>query len=144
MSARIADTLSELVSVSNPLDYHTFIWGDPERLRTTFTAVLDGPLDAAMLVLDFPSAGLDDSGWWPTLGAFAEASRATGVPGVVVASMAENLPPEVETAADEAGMVAVRGIGAALEGRWRRPPSGGARPDPSAAPGGGARAPPRT
>ena len=129
--ARIADTLSELVSVSNPLDYHTFIWGDPERLRTTFTAVLDGPLDAAMLVLDFPSAGLDDSGWWPTLGAFAEASRATGVPGVVVASMAENLPPEVETAADVAGMVAVRGIGEALRaleaaawwgGRRTRPP----------------------
>ena len=87
-AARIADTLSDLVSVSNPLDYHTFIWGDPERLRTTFTAVMDGPLDAAMLVLDFPSTGLDDSGWWPTLGAFAEASRATGVPGVVVASMA--------------------------------------------------------
>ena len=129
--ARIADTLSELVSVSNPLDYHTFIWGDPERLRTTFTAVLDGPLDAAMLVLDFPSTGLDDSGWWPTLGAFAEASRATGVPGVVVASMAENLPPEVEVAADEAGMVAVRGIGEALRaleaaawwgGRRTRPP----------------------
>ncbi|MDE0893778.1 MAG: acetate--CoA ligase family protein [Acidimicrobiales bacterium] len=114
-AARIADTLSDLVSVSNPLDYHTFIWGDPERLRTTFTAVMDGPLDAAMLVLDFPSTGLDDSGWWPTLGAFAEASRATGVPGVVVASMAENLPPEVETAADVAGMVAVRGIGEALK-----------------------------
>ena len=112
--ARIAGTLSELVSVSNPLDYHTFIWGDPGRLRATFTAVMDGPLDAAMLVLDFPSAGLDDSGWWPTLGAFAEASRVTGVPGVVVASMAENLPPEVEAATDEAGMVAIRGIGEAL------------------------------
>jgi acyl-CoA synthetase (NDP forming) len=114
-AARIADTLSDLVSVSNPLDYHTFIWGAPERLRTTFTAVMDGPLDAAMLVLDFPSTGLDDSGWWPTLGAFAEASRATGGPGVGGASMAENLPPEVETAADVAGMVAVRGIGEALK-----------------------------
>ena len=113
--ARIADTLSELVSVSNPLDYHTFIWGDPERLAATFTAVLDGPLDAAMLVLDFPSAGLDDAGWWPTLGAFTEACSATGVPGVVVSSMAENLPPEVEAAADEAGLVAVRGIGEALK-----------------------------
>ena len=113
-AARITDTLSDLVTVSNPLDYHTFIWGDRERLSATFTAVLDGPLDAAMLVLDFPSAGLDGSGWWSTLGAFADAGQATGIPGVVVASMAENLPPEVEAAADEAGLVAVRGIGEAL------------------------------
>ena len=130
-AVRITDTLSDLVAVSNPLDYHTFIWGDRERLSATFTAVLDGPLDAAMLVLDFPSAGLDGSGWWPTLGAFADAGQATGTPGVVVASMAENLPPEVEAAADEAGLVAVRGIGearTALEasawwgGRQDRPP----------------------
>ncbi len=130
-AARITDTLSDLVAVSNPLDYHTFIWGDRERLSATFTAVLDGPLDAAMLVLDFPSAGLDGSGWWPTLGAFADAGQATGTPGVVVASMAENLPPEVEAAADEAGLVAVRGIGEALTaleasawwgGRRDRPP----------------------
>ena len=130
-AVRITDTLSDLVAVSNPLDYHTFIWGDRERLSATFTAVLDGPLDAAMLVLDFPSAGLDGSGWWPTLGAFADAGQATGTPGVVVASMAENLPPEVEAAADEAGLVAVRGIGEALTaleasawwgGRRDRPP----------------------
>ena len=130
-AARITDTLSDLVTVSNPLDYHTFIWGDRERLSATFTAVLDGPLDAAMLVLDFPSAGLDGSGWWSTLGAFADAGQATGIPGVVVASMAENLPPEVEVAADEAGLVAVRGIGEALTaleasawwgGRQDRPP----------------------
>ena len=130
-AARITDTLSDLVTVSNPLDYHTFIWGDRERLSATFTAVLDGPLDAAMLVLDFPSAGLDGSGWWPTLGAFADAGQATGTPGVVVASMAENLPPEVEAAADEAGLVAGRGSGEALTaleasawwgGRQDRPP----------------------
>ncbi len=129
--ARIAHTLSDLVSVSNPLDYHTFIWGDPERLRATFTAVLDGPLDAAMLVLDFPSTGLDDSGWWPTLGAFAEASRTTGVPGVVVSSMAENLPPGVEAAVDEAGMVAIRGIGEALKALEASAWWGGRRTRPS-------------
>ena len=40
-TARIAGTLNDLVSVSNPLDYHTFIWGDRERLTATFTTVLD-------------------------------------------------------------------------------------------------------
>lgn len=120
---RIGATLSEFVSISNPLDYHTFIWGDEERLVDCFTAVLDGPSDAAMLVLDFPREGLDDSSWWPTLRAFGTASRATGTPGLVVGTMAENVPTSVEAATVEQGLVPVRGVDAALLGleaaaRW--------------------------
>ena len=119
---------TDLVSVSNPFDYHTFIWGDRDRLTGTFTSALDGPVDAALLILDFPGAGLDDATWWPTLEAFAEASASTGIPGVVAASLAENLPVIVEEAATDAGLVAVRGIEAALvvleaAAQW------GARPD---------------
>ncbi len=113
---RVAATLNEMVAVTNPLDYHTFIWGDRPRLEACFTAVLDGGFDAAVLVLDFPRAGLDRSRWWPTLSAFGAAAAATGVPGVVAASMAENLPAEARTAAAEAGLAAVGDIDAALSG----------------------------
>ena len=113
---RVAATLNEMVAVTNPLDYHTFIWGDRGRLEACFTAVLAGGFDAALLVLDFPRAGLDRSRWWPTLAAFGAASAATGVPGLVAASMAENLPAEARTAAAEAGLAAVGGIDAALSG----------------------------
>lgn len=115
-AGRIADTLTELVTVSNPLDYHTFIWGDRERLMRCFTEVMDGPVDAAVLVLDFPRADLDGSGWWPTLHAFVDAARETGTPGVVASSMAENMPAEAEVAVASAGQVAVRGITPALLG----------------------------
>ena len=122
---RVSGSFSTLVSVSNPFDYHTFEWGDEERLTTGFTAALDGPFDAALLVLDFPQDGLDDSGWWPTLRAFGAARRASGTPGVVAASMAENLSPAVEAAAVAEDLVPVRGIDAALAGlgaavRWGR------------------------
>lgn len=113
---RVAATLNEMVAVTNPLDYHTFIWGDRPRLEACFTAVLDGGFDAAVLVLDFPRAGLDRSRWWPTLSAFGAASAATGVPGVVAASMAENLPAEARAAAAEASLAAVGDIDAALSG----------------------------
>ena len=113
---RVAATLNEMVAVTNPLDYHTFIWGDRPRLEACFTAVLDGGFDAAVLVLDFPRVGLDRSRWWPTLSAFGAAAAATGVPGVVAASMAENLPAEARTAAAEAGLAAVGDIDAALSG----------------------------
>ena len=113
-----------LVSVSNPFDYHTFIWGDPERLLATFTEAVtrepDGSPDAALLVLDFPpedpASDLDASSWWPTLEAFGAACMVTGTPGVVAASMAENLPLTVEASAVDVGLVPVRGIDEALVG----------------------------
>ncbi len=115
---------ADLVSVSNPFDYHTFIWGDPERLEATFTEAVsrdpDGAPDAALLVLDFPSEGpasdLDASSWWPTLDAFGAACEAAGTPGVMAASMVENLPAAVEAHAVDLGLVPVRGIDEALVG----------------------------
>ena len=115
-ASRIADTLTDLVTVSNPLDYHTFIWGDEARLTRCFTEVMDGPVDAAVLVLDFPRSDLDGSDWWPTLRAFLDAAQQTGTAGVVASSMAENMPPEAEEIAAAAGQVAVRGITPALSG----------------------------
>ena len=68
---RIAATLPQMVTITNPLDYHTFIWGDEPALERCFTEVVAGPFDAAMLVIDWPSGGNDDTDWWPALRAFA-------------------------------------------------------------------------
>ena len=86
----IAATLTELVTVSNPFDYHTFMWGNRTAMATTFTAVMDGPQDATMLVLDAPpSADNDPSSWYVAADALADAAEATGRRAVVVATMAE-------------------------------------------------------
>jgi len=111
---RIKATLNEFVAATNPFDYHTFIWGDEPRLTACFTETLDGPFDAAMLVLDFPKDGLDESSWWPSLDAFATAVDHTGVPGVVTASMAEGLPLPVRARAHAAGLATVGDINTAL------------------------------
>lgn len=111
---RIAATLDGMVAVTNPLDYHTFMWGDSERLERCFTAVLSGPFDAALLVLDFPPPGLDRSAWWTTLEAFTSASRNSGTPGLVAASMAENMPADVRRRCKAGGLAALSGISAAL------------------------------
>ena len=133
---RVASALDGRVAVTNPLDYHTFIWGDEARLTACFSAVLDAdtkraasappfdadaeqsasapPFDAALLVLDFPAKGLDRSRWWPTLRAFAAACSTSGTPGVVAASMAENLPLQARTRAAALGLVCCADIDNAL------------------------------
>ncbi len=129
---RIAGTLPQLVTITNPLDYHTFIWGDEPALERCFTEVLAGPFDAAMLVIDWPSEGNDDTDWWPTLRAFATAADRAGRAGVVVSGLPESLPGRVRAFIAERGLglahsidEALGGLAAATSyGRWmesRRP-----------------------
>ena len=121
-AARVASALDGRVAVTNPLDYHTFIWGDQDRLAGCFGAALaaddakagPAPFDAALLVLDFPAEGLDRSRWWPTLQAFAAACDASGTPGVVAASLAENLQTDARARAAELGLAACGDIDSAL------------------------------
>ena len=121
-AGRVASALDDRVTVTNPLDYHTFIWGDEARLAGCFQAALgvgaqdaaSAPFDAALLVLDFPAEGLDRSRWWPTLQAFAAACTASSTPGVVASSMAENLPEGARARAAELGLAACGDIDTAL------------------------------
>lgn len=102
---RVAATLNELVSVSNPLDYHTFIWGQEDQITDTFTAMMSGRYDLSMVVLDFPRQDrCDISTWWPTVNGIARAADATGGRAAVLASMQECLPEEIGRE------LAVRGI----------------------------------
>ena len=109
---RIAATLSHRVPVTNPLDYHTFIWGDLPVMTECFTQTLSAGVDAGMLVIDFPKG--DDTWWWPTMEAFVAAHRASGVPAIVTSSLPENLPEHVALWLDERGIPTVPGIDDAL------------------------------
>ena len=113
---RIAATLPQLVTITNPLDYHTFIWGDEAALERCFTAVVAGALDAAMLIIDWPSEGNDDTDWWPALRAFAAAANRAGRAGVVVAGLPESLPGPVRAFAIERGLGVAHSIDEALGG----------------------------
>jgi len=111
----IEATLTELVSVSNPFDYHTFMWGDREAMARTFTAVMDGPQDATMLVLDSPpSPDNDPSSWYTAADALGDAARATGRRGVVVATLAECLNEPFRDRISEQGLTPLLGLSEAL------------------------------
>jgi acyl-CoA synthetase (NDP forming) len=108
---RIEATLTELVSVSNPFDYHTFMWGDREAMSRCFTAVIDGPQDATMLVLDAPpSPDNNPSSWIVAADALADAADATGRRAVVVATMAECLNERMRSRIIERGLTPLLGL----------------------------------
>ncbi|MGD9702396.1 MAG: acetate--CoA ligase family protein [Acidimicrobiia bacterium] len=108
---RIEATLTELVSVSNPFDYHTFMWGDRAALAACFAAVMDGPQDATVLVLDAPPDPRNDaSSWIVALDALADAATATGRRAVVMSTLAECLTGELRQRALAAGIAPLHGL----------------------------------
>jgi acyl-CoA synthetase (NDP forming) len=113
--ARIESTLTELVSVSNPFDYHTFMWGDRSAMAGTFGEVMDGPQDLTMLVLDAPTAaGLDPSAWYVAADALADAADATGRRAVVVGTMPECIDDAFQRRIVGRGVVPLLGLSEAL------------------------------
>ncbi len=92
---KVTATLNEFVSIDNPLDYHTFIWGDEEKLRSTFTAVLSGGFDCGMLILDFPPPHSDPTQWHKTARAFSAAAKANNARAAIVSTLPECMPLEL-------------------------------------------------
>ena len=89
----VAATLNEFVSIDNPLDYHTFIWSDEDKLQNTFTAVLGGGFDVGMLILDLPThPHMNAAAWWKTARAFRRASELQSARAVIVSSLHESMP----------------------------------------------------
>jgi acyl-CoA synthetase (NDP forming) len=76
---------------------------------------MDGPQDATMLVLDAPpGADNDPSSWYTAADALADAARATGNRGVVVASLAECINEPFRAHITEGGLTPLLGLSEAL------------------------------
>lgn len=113
--ARIAATLNEYVAITNPLDYHTFIWGDQDKLTDCFTAVMECGFDLTMFIFDFPRADrCSDADWGPATAAIKAAARRTGHRAAAVASLPENMPEAAARDFAAAGVVPLYGINEAL------------------------------
>jgi acyl-CoA synthetase (NDP forming) len=112
---RVAATLNEYVAIDNPLDYHTFIWGQPEKLTATFTEVLKGGFDVGMVILDTPThPKMKPDSWAATARAMAAASKATGARAAVVASLSEGMPLWLAAELSESGVAPMMGLDDAL------------------------------
>ena len=128
----IRATVHPLVAVANPLDYHTFSWGDESALTRTFTAFAGGSFDATMLVLDFPREDrCDDADWEVTLSAFANAMAENDSKGIVVATLGENMPEKRAGEMTKRGIAPLAGVrealaavdaAAAIGNAWQSPP----------------------
>ncbi|WP_322891610.1 MULTISPECIES: acetate--CoA ligase family protein [unclassified Yoonia] len=111
---RLAATLGPLVTIANPLDYQTFIWGDGPRTTDVFSTMLAG-YDAGLFIIDPPRPDrCDPSSFAPALEAIVAASQATGKPAFPVASLPENFDEDRAIALMDQGIAPLMGLETAL------------------------------
>lgn len=111
----LKDALGEMVTIANPLDYHTFVWGNREKQTTAFSAMMKGGYAINLVVLDFPRLDrCDATDWETTCHAVIDAARVTGARAGIVASLGENMPEATALFLMKAAVVPFFGIEEAL------------------------------
>jgi acyl-CoA synthetase (NDP forming) len=108
--------LGPLVALSNPLDYHTFIWGDEDAMTATYAAMMRDDIALGIVVLDFPRPDKCTAPDWDlALNAVYCAQAQTGRPIAVLSSVVETMPEAVAQRLVRKGILPMCGMPEALE-----------------------------
>lgn len=90
--ARLRAVLGPRVALSNPLDYHTYIWDRAEPMRETFAALFDDDYDLTAMFLDTPrSDRCDGASWRRAEDWFVETAQARGARAAVMSIVPETM-----------------------------------------------------
>jgi acetate---CoA ligase (ADP-forming) len=108
--------LTERVSLTNPFDFHTFIWFDRPALRRLFSIVLRAGFDAVGFMLDCPPAPAADApSYLAAIEEFIAAHEGAPSRAVVISSLPESLGRAARARCLAAGVVPLQGQREALE-----------------------------
>ena len=116
LAEKLRATLSDFVTISNPLDYHSFIWTKVPEMTATFSTMMEGGFDLTLVILDFPRRDrCDDADWDATFRATIAAAQKTRARVGLVTTMGENLPEDRALALVRMGIVPFFGVQETLE-----------------------------
>jgi acyl-CoA synthetase (NDP forming) len=107
----LKNELGPIVTIANPLDYHTFIWGDTKRMTRVFATVMSDRFDLCVFVLDLPRADrCDPASYQCAIDAICAARAETGAMVAVLASLPENLSEAAAQDFRAAGIAVLHGM----------------------------------
>ena len=109
----LTDLLPPIATVTNPLDYTTPIWGQTDATEPVFcAALLNRDVHAAVLIQDYPAAGLDESKiyYQNDAVAFGNAARSVGIPAAICATLPENLDVQTRRTLIDQGVAPMQGL----------------------------------
>ncbi len=111
---RLFDVLGPLVTLANPLDYQTFIWGDEAATTEVISAMLED-CDAGVFVIDPPrSDRASPESYAPALRSLVAAAEVTGRPTFAVSSLSDTCSEGEAQALMAQGVTPLMGLETAL------------------------------
>lgn len=103
--------LGPKVALSNPLDYHTYIWNDLPAMTATYSAMMQGDLALGVVVADFPRGDrCADGDWEPVIQATRAAAESSGRAMAIASSLPETLPEATAERLARMGLVPLNGL----------------------------------
>ena len=113
--SELRSVLGEMVALSNPLDYHTYIWGNVEAMASAFIAMMRGHDGITIIVVDFPrDDNCDPSAWNCVVEAAKKAKNTRDKPLALVSTLSENIPEHVSFELLESNIITLHGLDTGL------------------------------
>ena len=113
--SELRSVLGEMVALSNPLDYHTYIWGDIDAMASTFIAMMRQHNGITIIIVDFPRYdNCDPSAWNCVITAAKMAKKSENKPLALVSTLSENIPEHVSFGLLESNIITLHGLDTAL------------------------------
>jgi acyl-CoA synthetase (NDP forming) len=110
-NTNLRNALGPMVKLANPLDYHTYIWGKPDKIAETFTAMIESHLALGVLICDFPRDDRCDlSSWDGVIEGIEAASKASGRPMGITTTLPDNMPEKIASDLMKRGIVPMFGL----------------------------------
>ena len=90
---KLKSALGDLVHLSNPLDYQTYVWNDQVKLTMAFKTMMEETYDFLFIIMDLPKQSRCSSdAWYPAIAALKEAKKYAKCPVGLITSLKENMP----------------------------------------------------
>lgn len=108
----LTQALGPMVALSNPLDYHTYVWGDVAKMTAAWQPMAAQHIGLVLIILDYPHT--DASAWDCATQAAIALRQISNKPVAVVSSLPELLPEEFATRLLAAGVTPLHGMREAI------------------------------
>ncbi len=114
--AALSEALGPKVALANPLDYHTYIWGDGPAMTRCYTAMMQADVALGIVILDIPRLDrCDPEDWLKVIEPVEAAMKASGKPMAIVSSLPETMPEALAADLMKRGLVPLCGLDDALK-----------------------------
>jgi len=110
-SSALRDALGGKVALANPLDYHTYIWRDADKMAAAWQPMASPSVAICLLVVDVPRADRCDPGDWDcAVQAALQVKANTSGHVAMIATLPELMPEDVAARLAEHGVIPLNGL----------------------------------